>query len=75
MKMKLLFVFGGIGFHKFMSFLGPIGKVIDVNGLGTALETVYAPVTVDHMFSGKVYAQVVRGHLCASAVLFILLTL
>lgn len=44
-----------------MSFLGPIGKVIDVNGLGTALETVYAHVTVDHMFSGKAYARVVRG--------------
>ena len=39
------------------------------NGLGTALETVYTPVTVSHMFNRKVYVQTVQGHLlCASAV-------
>ena len=34
-----------------------------------ALETVYAPATVGHMFTGKAYSRSVRGHiLCASAV-------
>ena len=43
------------------------------SGLGTALETVYAPVTVSHMFNWKAYARAGRSHLlCASAVQLIL---
>ena len=44
------------GFHQLMSFLGSIGKVMEESGLGTALKTVYTPVTVSHMFSRKAYA-------------------
>ena len=72
MKMRV-FVCVGV-FHQLMSFLGSIGKVMGRSGLGTALETVYTPVTVSHMFSGKAYARAVRGHIpCASAVQLILL--
>ena len=69
MKMRIFVSLGG--FHQLMSYLGSIGKVTEGSGLGTALKTVYTPVTVSHMFSGKAYA---RGHLlCASAVQLILL--
>ena len=51
MKMRIFVRLGG--FHQLMSFLGSIGKVMEGSGLGTALETVYTPVTVGHMFSEK----------------------
>ena len=71
MKMRIFVRLGG--FHHLMSFLGSIGKVMEGSGLGTALETVYAPVTVSHMFNWKAYAQAGRSHLlCASAVQLIL---
>ena len=39
------------------------------SGLDKALETVYVPVTIGHMFTGKAYSRSVRGHLlCATAV-------
>ena len=57
------------GFHQLISFLGSIGKVMEGSGLRSALETIYSPVTVGHMFTGKAYSRAVRGHiLCASAV-------
>ena len=57
------------GFHQLMSFLGSIGKVMEGSGLRSALETVYSPVTVAHMFTGKAYSRAVTGqNLCASAV-------
>ena len=72
MKMRIFVCLGG--FHQLMSFLGLIGKVMEGLGLGTALEIVYTPVTVSHLFSGKAYARAVRGHLlCASALQLILL--
>ena len=72
MKMRI-FVYLGV-FQQLMSLLGSIGKVMGRSGLGAALKTVYTPVTVSHMFSGKSYARAVRGHiLCASAVQLILL--
>ena len=49
MKMRIFVRLGG--FHHLMSFLGSIEKVMEGSGLGTALETVYAPVTVSHMFN------------------------
>ena len=50
-------------------FLGSIGKVMEGSGLRSALKTVYSPVTVDHMFTGKAYSRAVSGHiLCVSAV-------
>ena len=57
------------GFHQLMSVLGSIGKVMEASGLRSALETVYSPVIVGQMFTGKAYSRAVRGHiLCASAV-------
>eukprot|EP00794_Sanderia_malayensis_P002756 gene2756-3186_t len=57
------------GFHQLMSFLGSIGNLMEGSGLRSALEPVYAPVTVGHVFTGKAYSRAVGGHLlCASAV-------
>ena len=57
------------GFYQLMSFVGSIGKVMEGSGLRSALETIYSPVTVGHMFTGMAYSRAVRGHiLCASAV-------
>ena len=50
------------GFHQLMSFLGSIGTLMEGSGLRKALETVYAPVTVGHMFTGKAYSCAIRGH-------------
>ena len=55
------------GFHQLMSFLGSIGFLMDGSGLRDTLETVYAPLTVGHMFTGKAYARALRGHLLASS--------
>jgi hypothetical protein len=44
------------------------------SGLRSALEIVYAPVTVGHMFTGKAYSRAIRGHqLCASSVMSLVL--
>ena len=57
-----------------MSFLGSAGSLMEVSGLRRALETVYVPLTVGHMMTGKVYTRAVRGHMMsASAVLSLLL--
>ena len=62
------------GFHQLMSFLGSIGCLMEGSGLRAALENIYAPVTVGHMFSGKAFARAIRGHMfCALAVLSLLL--
>ena len=50
------------GFHQLMSFLGSIGTLMEGSGLKIALETIYAPVTVGHMMTGKAYARAIRGH-------------
>ena len=66
-KMNVFVSLGG--FHQLMSFLGSIGTAMEGSGLRSTLETVYSPVTVGHMFTGKAYSRAVRGHiLCASAV-------
>ena len=58
------------GFHQVMSFLDLIGFLMG----GSALETVYAPVTVGHMFTEKSYSRAIRGHLlCASAIMSLIL--
>ena len=62
------------GFHQLMSFLGSIGSLMEGSGLRRALETVYVPLTVGHMMTGKAYTRAVRGHrMSASAVLLLLL--
>ena len=55
------------GFHQLMSFLGSIGSLMEGSGLQTALESVYAPLTVRHMFTGKAYSRAVRGHMLSAA--------
>ena len=67
---------GGLGGWRWRgsSFLNSIGKVMEGNGFRTALEIVYTPVTVNHMFNEKAYDRAVRGHLlCTSDVQLILL--
>ena len=62
------------GFHQLMSFLGSIGSLMEGSGLRRALETVYVPLTVGHIMTGKAYTRAVRGHMMsASAVLSLLL--
>ena len=61
------------GFHQCMSFLGSIGCMMEGSGLRDALETVYALITVGHMFSGKAYARAIRGHILASSALLSLI--
>ena len=71
-KMEIFVRLGG--FHQLMSFLESIGSLIEGSGLRRALETVYVPLTVGHMMTGKAYTQAVRGHIMAgSAVLSLLL--
>ena len=53
-KMKVFLPLGG--FHQLMNFLGSIGTLMEGSGMGTALESLYAPVTVGHMITGKVYS-------------------
>ena len=44
------------------------------SGFNKALETVYAAVTVGHLFTEKAYSRSVRGHLlCATALQSILM--
>ena len=44
------------------------------SGSRSAFETVYAPVTVGHMFTGKAYFRAIRGQqLCAASVMSIVL--
>ena len=63
-------IFVRLGGFQLTSFLGSIGYLMEGSGLRAALENVYAPATVGHMFSGKAFARAIRGHmLCASAVL------
>ena len=72
MNMNILVHLGA--FRQLMSFLGSTGCLMDGSGLCAGLGNVYAPVTVGHMFSGRVFARAIRGHmLCASAVLSLLL--
>ena len=37
------------------------------SGLRGALEEIYAPNTVFHMFTGKAYSRALRGHLLAAS--------
>ena len=66
-KMKVFVRLGG--FHQLMSSLGSVGNLMGGSGLDKALETVYAPVTVGHMFTGKAYSCSVRGHLLSATAL------
>ena len=63
MNMDIIVRLGG--FHQLMSFLGSIGCVMEGSGLQNALGTVYVPLTVVHMLTGKVYSRAIRGHILA----------
>jgi 5'-3' exonuclease len=70
-KMNILVRLGG--FHQLMSFLGSIGCMMEGSGLKSALETVYAPLTVNHMFTGKAFSRAMRGHMLATAAVLTLI--
>ena len=70
-NMKIFVRIGG--FHQLMSFLGAIGTLMEGSGLRPALETVYSPVTVNHMFSGKAIARSLRGDMFAASAVFSIL--
>ena len=61
------------GFHQLMSFLGSIGCIMEGSGLQPALETVYASLTVNHMFTGKAFSHAMRGHMLANAAVLTLI--
>ena len=54
------------GFHQIMSFLGSIGLLMSGSGLRSALETLYASVTVGHMFTGMAYSRAWSPIVCIS---------
>ena len=57
-----------------MSFLGSIGTLMEGSGTRTALKSLYAPVTVGHMMTGKAYSRAIRGRfLSVSSLLSILM--
>ena len=68
-SMKINFFFRLGGFHQMVSFLGFIGSLMEGSGLTSALETVYAPATVGHMFSGKVCSSAFHGHFQSTSAL------
>ena len=51
------------GFHQLMSFLGSVECVMEASGLQNALGTVYVPLTVGHILTGKAYSRAIRGHI------------
>lgn len=68
-SMKINFFFRLDGFHQMMSFLVSIGSLMEGSGLTSALETVYTPVTVGHMFSGKACSPAFHGHFQSTSAL------
>ena len=60
------------GFHLLMSFLGRYGSVIEHSGLKDGLESIYAPVTVEHMLTGRAISRALRGHFLADSPIFAL---
>ena len=57
------------GFHMMMSFVGSIGSLMSNSGLITALETIYGPVSVKHMLTGKAIAMSMRGNFLVESAL------
>ena len=54
-----------------MSFAGSIGTLMEGSGLDVALETIYVPVSVRHMLSGKAIAMFIRGNFLVESALVI----
>ena len=54
-----------------MSFFGSTDSLMEGSELRSVLETVYAPFSVGHMFSGKAYSRSLRSNfLSTSALLY-----
>ena len=70
-NLKIVLILGG--FHMMMSFAGSIGTLMAGSGLNTALETIYGPVSVKHMLSGKAIAMFIRGNFLVESALVIML--
>ena len=54
-----------------MSFAGTIGMLMVGSGLDVALETIYGPISVRNMLSGKAIAMLIRGNFLVESVLVI----
>lgn len=50
-----------VRFHLLTSFSGLIDTLMEGSGMRTALESLYAPVKVEHMMAEKAYSQAFRG--------------
>lgn len=50
------------GFHLLMSFLGTIGYIMSDSGLKELFSIIYAPNTINKMFTDHVYTRAIRGH-------------
>ena len=57
------------GLHTKMSFVGAIGTIMANSGLRELMETIYAPNTIDHIFSGKAIARATRAYILVNAAL------
>ena len=61
------------GFHLLMSFLGSVGKMMELSGIEDVLESVYGSNTVKHILSGKAISRALRGHFLVQSALTIYL--
>ena len=64
---NIILMMGGL--HTKMSFVGAIGYIMANSGLRELMETIYAPNTIDHIFSGKAIARATRAHILVNAAL------
>ena len=53
--------------------LGSIGSLMEGSRLRSALETVYAPASVGHMFSGKAYSCAIYVHFLSTSALLLIM--
>jgi hypothetical protein len=51
------------GFHLLMSFMGSMGYIMDGSGLKELLSIIYAPKTVENIFTGHAYSRTIRSHI------------
>ena len=52
-----------------MSFAGSVGTLMGGSGLSESLESVYGPVSVKHMLTGKAIAMFLRGNFLVESAL------
>ena len=62
------------GFHLLMSFLGSIGHLMAGSGVEELLQEIYTPNVIQHVLSGKAFAQALHGHLLLHTALLTLVT-